>query len=149
MQRMFQTGVPNQQDLSFGSASQPVQNPISFSSIPPSNSAPKEGDFSTLQLMFQTNSMSQPQPQYQLPSNSQAQPQLNLTLDAKPQQNPLDMFQNNKPASFSTLSGGSLGNNFDMNSFATIQAKPKGTVELNFFDSKPAPKNNQPSNDLI
>lgn len=149
MQRMFQTGVPNQQDLTFGSVSQPAQNPIAFSSIPASTSTPKEGDFSTLQLMFQTNSMSQPQPQFQLPLNSQPQPQLNLTLDTKPQLNPLDMFQNNKPASFSTLSGSSLGNNFDMNSFATIQTKPKGSAELNFFDSKPAPKANQPSNDLI
>lgn len=96
-----------------------------------------------MQLMFQTNSAGQPQPQFQL---SQPQPQFQLP---QPQQNPLDLFQNNKPASFSTLSGGSLGNNFDMSSFATTQTKPKGTVELNFFDSKPAPKANQPTNDLI
>lgn len=147
MQRMFQTGVPNQQELSFGSVSQPlpqpVQNPISFPSIPASN----PNDLNNLQLRFQTNTNSQPQPQFQVVPNPQ--PQLNLTLDSKSQQNPLDFFQNNMPSNFSTLSGGSLGNNFDMNSFATMQPKQKGTVELNFFDSKPVPKSNQASNDLI
>lgn len=77
---------------------------------------PKPEDFSTMQLLFQTNSGSQPQSFIQQPTFLAPEP-----VPQKP--NPLDMFNNSKPASFSTISGGSSfqNNNFDMSSFGTMQ----------------------------
>ena len=77
---------------------------------------PKADDFSSMQLLFQTNSASQNQAFSQQPTFLPSEP-------APQKPNPLDMFNNSKPASFSTISGGSAfqNGNFDMSSFGTMQ----------------------------
>lgn len=96
--------------------------------------------------MFQTNTPPQGPPL--------AQMNLNVTLPPEPQQkpqnNPLDLFSNNKPATFATTSGANFQGGFDMSAFGTMQANPKSGVEINFFDAKPAPKGaSSNSGDLI
>lgn len=77
----------------------------------------------------------------------------NLPVEQPPKSNPLDMFSNNKPATFATLSGTNNNSNldFDMNTFGTMQVKGKGSAggELNFFDPKGTKPSTSLSGDLI
>ena len=88
--------------------------------------------------------------QNKAPNQGFGQLNLNLNVEQPPKANPLDMFSNNKPTSFATLSGGSNNLNFDMSSFGTMQAKPKGNTgeELDFFNLKGS-KPSASSGDLI
>ncbi len=73
---------------------------------------------------------------------------MSMKVEQPPKNNPLDMFSNNKPATFATLSGGNNSNlNFDMSSFGTMQVKPKG--EIDFFDLKGSKPNHSSTGDLI
>jgi hypothetical protein len=82
-----------------------------------------------MQLLFQTNSANQgfaqpnPNPTPVLSSNP--------LIDSQPQvqkPNPLDMFSQNKPASFATMSGGNFSQNFDMSHFGTMQPNAGGSL---------------------
>jgi hypothetical protein len=76
--------------------------------------------------MFQTNSATQQPPLSQMSLNfaTSAEPP---ALKA-PQVNPLDMFSNNKPATFATISGGSFPHNFDISNFGTMQSNQRGNA---------------------
>ena len=114
---------------------------------PPQQFQGNAEDFGTsMYRMFQTNTSPQAPPL--------AQMNLNVTLPPEPQQkpqsNPLDLFSNNKPATFATTSGVNFQGGFDMSTFGTMQANSKSGGEINFFDAKPVTKGS-PSNsgDLI
>lgn len=91
-----------------------------------------------MQNMFQTtnyqNINNQPT---QNAINQPSQNAINQPVQNKPPA--FDMFSNNKPQTFATMSGG--GNNeFNMANFGTMQAKPQG--DFNFLDSSKPKENN-------
>jgi hypothetical protein len=148
IQLMFQSNsnFGNPQDFTFTQQQQPL--PPQLSSLPPQQFQGNAEDFGTsMYRMFQTNSPNAPQ--------GPPLAQMNLNIGpSEPQQkqtNPLDLFSNNKPASFATTSGLNFQGGFDMAAFGTMQPNPKAGVEVNFFDAKPAAKPNSSSSngDLI
>jgi len=87
----------------------------------PNNTPNDTNSFNTMQLLFTTTN-------YTNLNENQSRPQPTVT---PPKSNPLDMFSNNKPATFSTMSGATNNNaGFDMLNF--------GTMQLNASNSQPA-----------
>ena len=123
-----------------------------------SNSQPNAADFSTLQMMFQTTNYADLQNQGSTisangPSASQLS-QLSQTAPPPPSEatkpNPMDIFNNNMPANFSTMSGAGQSSAIDMSAFGTMQAGQKGgNINVDFLQSMPPPTKKQSEGDLI
>jgi hypothetical protein len=160
MQHLFATNFGNAQDFNFAQPQtqsqiqQQKQESFGTGQLPAQFTSTQQfqgnsEDFSTSMMrMFQSSSpQNPPLSQMNLNVSSPVEP----VVEKQVQPNPLDMFSNNKPSSFATLSGGNFQHNFDMANFGTMQANTKGNLDLNFFDAKPAQKTSvvPPAGDLI